>query len=269
MELFVATFTPFDDRGALDVAGVRRHVRWLAAGGVDGFAPTGTNGEFLYLSADERRAVHAATLEAAGGLPVIPCVWDPRPETMAALARHAAGAGARAVFAPPPLYHPVPEEALLRWYAGLRAAVSIPVFAYHHPRTHNPLTPALVERLLGPVGLDGMKDSSGEPDRVRALSARHPGRIFAGGDALLGKMDTLGHVGGHISGFANLYPALAAAVFRGGGDYEELLRRAAMIRSAGRTAAMKHKLGYGSRPPLDIFDPVATKRLPAPREVTA
>jgi len=266
MELIVANLTPFTPGGALDEVTLAAHARWLVEAGVDALAPAGTTGEFLYLSTAERRAAHrvvlSAALDAAADARVIPCVWDALPGRAAELARAAEAEGAAAVFLPPPLYHAVSEDDVLRWYAAVRDAVDIPVWAYHHPRTHNPLTPALLGRLFDEVGLEAVKDSSGDPERVRALAAAWPGRVRVGGDKLLGRLSELGPVAGHVSGMANLYPALGVAVARGGDD-SEWLRRVAVLKAGGGSSvpAMKRALGFGRRPP--IIDGAPGPGLPA------
>jgi 4-hydroxy-tetrahydrodipicolinate synthase len=251
MELIVATLTPFTAGGGLDLEALSAHARWLAAAGVSALAPAGTTGELLYLSTEERRAAHAATLAAAGGCAVIPCVWDPGFGRSAALARAAEADGAAAVFLPPPIYHRVSELDVLRWYGAVREAVSIPVWAYHHPATRNPLDAALLGRLFEEVGLDGMKDSSGDPERIRDLAGRWPGRIRIGGDPLLARMDTLGPVAGHVSGLANLLPGLARAVLDGA-DGGAWLAACAAVKAAGSSVpTMKRALGFGLRAPIE------------------
>ena len=146
--LIAATLTPFDGAGGLDLDRLQAHVRWMCARGVGGFGPTGTTGEFLYLSNDERAAVHRAVIDAAGDRPVVPCVWDGSPGGTVGLARAAERAGATAVFLPPPLYQPVCADAIRRWYGQVVDAVGIPVWAYHHPRTHNPLDEDLLDDLF-------------------------------------------------------------------------------------------------------------------------
>src|SRR6266511_1255596 len=59
-----AMVTPFDDDGALDVAGAVELARWLVAHGHDGLVLAGTTGEAPTLSDDEKvelwRAVRGA-----------------------------------------------------------------------------------------------------------------------------------------------------------------------------------------------------------------
>lgn len=264
--LWVANVTAFTPDGAVDTARIADHVRWMEAEGVQGFCPAGTTGGFLYLTHAERRSLHAAVIAAADQAATCPCVWDPVPARMAELARAAEAEGATAVFAPPPVYHKVGEEAVLRWYAGLRAAVDLPVYAYHHPDTHNPLSEALIARLLDTEGLDAVKDSSVDDDRVRRLAARWPGRVWVGGDGYLGRAPDLGPIAGHISGLANGWPAEARGyVDRPDSDRTWLATTRAGIKKAGGTAAsIRERLGLGHRAPLDRIDPEAARSLPRP-----
>ncbi|MFT5682256.1 MAG: 4-hydroxy-tetrahydrodipicolinate synthase [Myxococcota bacterium] len=252
LDLLVANVTPFTPDGRVDLPALTAHTAWMASCGVDGFAPTGTTGGFLYLSADEKRAIHRTVIEAASACRVCPCVWDPSLAVAVELARQAESDGAWAVFLPPPIYHVVRPEVTLRWYDRVRAAVSLPVLAYHHPSTLNPLTEGLIARLLSEVGLDGLKDSSGQPERIRSLSMRWPGKVWIGGDGFLGQAPTLGPIAGHISGLANGWPAEAIALRDGGGDADWLATTRAALKAGGGTAvSIQAALSLGHRLPLD------------------
>lgn len=262
-DLLVANVTPFTSDGRVDLDALAEHTRWMAGAGVDGFAPAGTTGGFLYLSLDEKRAVHRTVLAAAAGCRVCPCVWDARPEAVVALARAAEAEGAWAVFLPPPLYHVVQPDVIRRWYAMVRAAVDIPVLAYHHPRTLNPLEDDLLASLLDGLGLDGIKDSSGEPARIRRLAQRWPGRVWIGGDRFLGQAPALGPIAGHISGLANGWPAEASALRAGEGDRDWLMATIASLKNGGGTAvSIQAVLGLGHRLPLDGVSPAGLEALP-------
>lgn len=263
MQLWCATLTPFRD-GKVDLSRAREHVAWLRARGVDAFGPTGTTGEFLYLRPHERAELHRATIEAADGAPVMPCVFDPDPGIMVDLARRAEDRGAWGVFTPPPVYQPVHADDVVAWYARLVEAVRIPVYAYHHPRVHNPLDYPLLERLFD-AGVQGMKDSSGDVARVRFLAQCFPGRIVAGGDELLGQHRMLGPIGGHMSRLANLRPRLCRALLEGGtrarAEAEERDAVMEAIKLGGGLPAMKQALGMGCRPPVTWHDPAVLPRL--------
>ena len=273
MQLWCATLTPFRQGGSgpatVDLDHVRAHARWLLDRGVDALAPTGTTGEFLYLRPHERAEIHRATLEAADGAPVMPCVFDPDPGIMTDLARRAQDRGAWGVFSPPPIYQPVHADDIVAWYRRLVQSVQIPVYAYHHPRTHNPIDFPLLERLIE-MGIAGMKDSSGDARRVRLLAQVFPGKIICGGDELLGAAGRVGPVGGHMSGLCNLRPRLCRElVDNQGRPADKQARQAerdrviAAVAAAGRLPAMKHALGMGCRAPLTWFEPDAVAHVVA------
>lgn len=264
MQLWCATLTPFREgpsgHVSVDLERVRSHARWLLDRGVDALAPTGTTGEFLYLRPHERAEIHRATIEAAQGAPVMPCVFDPDPGIMVDLAWRAQDRGAFAVFSPPPVYQPVHADDIVAWYSRLVASVHIPVYAYHHPRTHNPLDFPLLERLVE-VGVAGMKDSSGDSRRVRFLAQVFPKRIICGGDELLGAGGLVGPVGGHMSGLCNIRPRLCRALVDNTGSLSDKAARAAerdaviaAVAAAGKLPAMKRALGMGCRAPLTWVD---------------
>jgi len=269
VQLWCATLTPFapppTGNATVDLDAVRRHARYLLDRGVTGLAPTGTTGEFLYLRPHERAEIHRVTLEEADGAPVMPCVFDPDPGIMVDLARRAQDRGATGVFTPPPIYQTVHAGDILAWYERLLAVLSIPVYAYHHPNTHNPIDFPLLERLVD-SGVAGMKDSSGDARRVRLLAQVFPNKIIVGGDALLGQGRMLGPIQGHMSGLANIRPRLCRQLVDGVGKpaqrkarQEERDQVRAAVAQAGKLTAMKFALGMGCRPPLAWVDEEAAK----------
>ena len=188
MQFLVATLTPFDSRGKVDLGRLRAHVLWLASVGVDGFLPTGTTGEFLYLSDREREAVHRTVLDAAGALPVYPCTWDPSPATTAYLSDAAREGGASGIILPPPLYYAVDDRVVVRWYTEVAGKARLPVLAYHHPgHIKTVISPSVYEQLRKSDVLAGMLDVSGDVFRLKRMAASDPGAIYAGNDAILGQ----------------------------------------------------------------------------------
>jgi dihydrodipicolinate synthase/N-acetylneuraminate lyase len=265
---FVATPTPFDARGKVDLGHLRAHVLWLVNCGVDGFVPTGSTGEFLYLSDREREAVHRTVLDAARGMPVYPCTWDPNPTTTRYLTDAAQAQGASGVLLPPPLYYRLDDHAVEAWYRSMAPASGLPVLAYHNPGSiPTPVTPDLYARLRNDGVLAGMKDSSGDIWRVQRLSDADPGAIFAGSDRVLAEAARVRFLGGFVSALGNLWPEFCLRVFKGREEQlgEALLDRVNQVRDAGGPRAIKAALGMGCRAPLIEPDPLRVGALP-PRE---
>ena len=253
MLYLVANLTPFDARGKVDLPRLRAHVLWLAAQGVDGFVPTGTTGEFLYLSDREREAVHHAVLDAAGASPVYPCTYDPSPSTCAWLTDAAREQGASGILMPPPLYYRVDDATVLRYYREIADRARLPVLAYHNPKhLQTAISPTLYGSLRKIDGLVGMKDSSGDIFRLRRLAAADPGSIWAGGDLILPEARGVPGLAGFISAAGNVWPSLCVRIWKKGEAQlgEALTERVSKLQEAGGLRAMKALLGMKGRMPL-------------------
>jgi dihydrodipicolinate synthase/N-acetylneuraminate lyase len=253
VQFLVATVTPFDGRGKVDLERLRAHVLWLASQGVDGFVPTGTTGEFLYLSDREREAIHRVVMDAAGALPVYPCTWDPSPSTMAFLSEAARDSGASGLLLPPPLYYAGDDRMIEAWYTGVAEKARIPILAYHHPgHIKATISPALYEKLRKNDVLAGLKDSSGDIFRLKRFGAQDPGAVYAGGDMILGAARNVPQLAGFISALGNVWPSLCLRLYRDGEQQLEsaVIERANRVRRAGGLRAMKALLRMGHRAPM-------------------
>ncbi len=267
MQFLVATVTPFDTRGRVDLARLRAHILWLLAQGVDGFVPTGTTGEFLYLTDREREAVHRTVLDTAPNAPVYPCTWDPSPTTTQYLTDAAREQGATAVMLPPPLYYPLEDEVVEGWYRRIHDATGFQILAYHNPK-HIPsgVSSDVYARLRADGVLVGMKDSSGDIFRLQRLCDSDPGTVFAGRDRILGEAAQLTNAAGFISSLGNVWPEFCLRVFKRRETQleEALLHRVTSVRRAGGIRALKKVLGMACRAPLVEPSDEAVSQLPSP-----
>lgn len=264
MHLYVETVTPFDARGRVDLGRLRAHVLWLAAQGVDGFVPTATAGEFLYLADREREAVHRTVLDAARGLPVYPFTWDPSPATTQYLTDAAREQGASGVALPPPLYHALPDAHVEDWYRRARETTNLPLLAWHDPsHLPSPIGEALYLRLRQEEVIHGLVDHSGDISRLRRLTTLDPGAVLAGDDALIARAGRLRGTGGFVSTLANAWPAYCIQLHRDGAEPDDgLADRVARVRRAGGPRAIKALLGMHCRVPLSAPSPEELEGLP-------
>jgi dihydrodipicolinate synthase/N-acetylneuraminate lyase len=202
-----AALTPLRDGGAaLDEHAFAPYVEFLAAGGLDGLLALGTTGEGILLSAAERRRAAELFIEAAEGrLQVaVHCGAQTTADT-AALADHAASAGADAVAVIGPPYFPLDDEALeTHFLAAARACAPLPFYLYEfRARAGYSIPPALVERLRGQAdNLVGIKVSN------RPLDAVEP-YLGLGLDVFVGAEELV--VAGLEQGAAGAVSGLAAA----------------------------------------------------------
>jgi 4-hydroxy-tetrahydrodipicolinate synthase len=132
----------------------------------------------------------------------------PSARQAAALTRAARDAGADAVLAlcPPRSNDPRPY-----YQAVAEAAGDLPALAYHFPQTTPPGIPL---EALPDLPVQGMKDSSGDPERLLAELEVFHQPLYVGAAMILLMAGSLG-VPGAILAVANVDPEHAIAAFAG------------------------------------------------------
>ena len=214
---FAAALTPLRDGGAeLDEAAFEPYVGFLADGGVDGILALGTTGEGILLDAGERRVALERFLAAAAGRLAVAahCGAQTTAET-AALAGHAAEAGADAVAVIAPPFFPLDERALEDHFAAAAAACApLPFYLYEFAaRSGYPVPLAVVERLRERASnLRGLKVSDKPWEAVEPYLADGLD-VFIGAEALVAR--GLAHgAAGAVSGLAAVFPERVAELVR-------------------------------------------------------
>jgi 4-hydroxy-tetrahydrodipicolinate synthase len=217
----VALATLFDEGGEVDAKATAAHAATLADLGVRAVVVAGSTGEAAALTAEERIALMTEVRRAVpAGVPVIAGTGAPSARQAAALTRDARDAGADAVLAlcPPRLPDPRPY-----YEAVAEAAGDLPALAYHFPQTSPPGIPL---EALGDLPIQGLKDSSADPERLLAELEALPRPLWVGAAVLLlmaGSLAAAGSAGGTGSGgvagailaVANVDPEHAIAAFAG------------------------------------------------------
>ena len=169
--VFAVSCTPFDAAGEVDERVLRRHVLWMLDEGVDGVIPTGSTGEFAFLSEDERRRVLAVTLEAAGGrVPVYAGAAACATRETVRHARHAEQAGADGVMIVSPYYGHLSQDELYHHFRAVSESIAIPVILYNNPgTTGSDVLAETVARLAELRNIVAVKESTGEMQRVNEI----------------------------------------------------------------------------------------------------
>jgi len=263
-----AALTPLrDDGAALDEEAFRPYAEFLAGAGLDGTLALGTTGEGILLSAAERRRAGELFLE--GPLPVIVhCGAQTTAET-AALAEHAAGAGAAGVAVISPPYFALDDEALLgHLSAAARAAGEVPFYVYEFKARSGYAVPIpVIERLREQApNFAGLKVSDKPFDAVEPYLLEGLD-VFVGAEELVLKGIERGAVG-TVSGLGSVFPERVVALVRDGdGDLGAV--RAAMDRFPFQAAA-KYVLGRRGVPVReDVRAPLRRLRDDEKRELDA
>ena len=214
-----ALLTPFDRDGAVDRDALRAHVGWLIEHGVDGLMPCGTTGETALLAdAEVVDVVETVVAAADDRVPVIAHVGRPGTQPTIELGRAALRAGAAAVSAVVPYYHPLePAQVLDHYRAVMDALGAERVLAYCIPSHSNNDLDAEGLATLAREGLAGFKDSTMDGARhdayVEALEAtgRDDFLLLVGLGALLVRSLRVGSAGA-VLGIANLRPELCVRI---------------------------------------------------------
>ena len=160
-----ALITPFtDDGSAPDLEALRTLVERCIDGGVSGVVSTGSTGEFMTLTSDERREVTEAVVGAAAGrVPAIAGTGALSTAETIALSVHAEAAGAAAVMIVPPFYTPLLWEELVAHFAAVADRISIPIMYYNLPSaTGITLTAERLAELKRVAGVTAFKDTGGD-----------------------------------------------------------------------------------------------------------
>jgi len=205
----VALATLFDDDGEVDAKATAGLAATLADLGVRGVVVAGSTGEASALTAGERVALLTETRRAVpSGVPVIAGTGGASARQAAALTRDAREAGADAVLAlcPPRNNDPRPY-----YDAVAKAAGGLPALAYHFPQTAPPGIPV---EALPDLPVQGMKDSSGDPERLLSELEVFDRPLYVGAAMLVLLAGSLS-IAGAILAVANADPEHAIAAFAG------------------------------------------------------
>lgn len=213
----VALVTLFDPDGEVDVDATATHAVRLVDAGVRAVVVAGSTGEAAALDADERVALVSGVRAAVdGAVPVLAGTGAPSARQAVELTRRSreAGADGHLVLSPPRVADPGGYYREVVAVAG-----AVPVLAYHFPAVS---PPGIALDLLPGLGVDGIKDSSGDPERLLTEVTMDAGAVYTGASALLVQAGAVGCTGA-ILALANLEPERCTEAFAGDGDAQRAL----------------------------------------------
>jgi 4-hydroxy-tetrahydrodipicolinate synthase len=205
----VALATLFDEAGEADAKATAGHAATLVELGVRAVVVAGSTGEAAALTSEERLDLLSEVRRAVGAeVPVVAGTGAPSARQAAVLTRAARDAGADAVLAlcPPRTTDPRPY-----YDAVAEAAGDLPALAYHFPQTS---PPGIALDHLPDLPVQGMKDSSGDPERLLAELEVFDGWLYVGAAPILLMAGSLG-IAGAVLAVANVDPEHAIAAFAG------------------------------------------------------
>jgi dihydrodipicolinate synthase/N-acetylneuraminate lyase len=233
-----AALTPLRAGGTeLDDDALQPYLVFLKDAGIEGVLLLGTTGEGILLSFSERK--RAISNAAGGPLPVLAHCGAQSTADTAALAAHAAEAGAEAVAVIAPPYFQLDDDALLAHFvAAARACAPLPFYVYELEKASGYAIPvSVVERLREAVdNVAGMKVSDAPFTKV-APYLLDGLDVFVGAEALIGEGLAAGAAGA-VSGLASAFPEVVVEAVRTGDSTAAGALRAVVDRYP-RHAALK------------------------------
>jgi len=273
--IWCASVTPLHPDLSIDIGRLETHLLRLFGEGCDGIALFGSTGEGNSFTVAERadcvrrladRGLPMARILVGAGACAVPDAL-----ALADVARDAAAAGL--MMHPPFYYRAVSDDGLFafmeRFVAGLGER-PVRVILYHFPGLVGVgYSEELIARLYAfrPDVFAGLKDSSGDVDRMAAIAQANPGfSVLAGNERLLLGLLQRGGAG-CLTATTNLTAPLARKVYidRDPVDQERLTARRRALETAPFIPGLKRLLAdrdgdpgwLAVRPPLE----------PAPQDV--
>lgn len=184
----VALVTPMDEDGSLDYESLNRLVESHIKQGSNAIVAMGTTGESATLNEKEHCEVIRRVVEMVRGrVPVIAGTGANSTTEAIDLTRCAMESGADACLLVSPYYNKPTQEGLFLHHKAVAEAVPIPQILYNVPgRTACDMLPETVDRLSYISNIVGIKEATGNLQRVREVLARCGDRLdlYSGDDAM-------------------------------------------------------------------------------------
>ena len=196
--------------------------------GLKGLVAMGSNGEYVYLSAEEKRTFVAKVVELTPDhMQVIAGTGCESTKETIDLTRDCADIGAHAALVVSPHYYSgrMNESALHAYFTTVADHSPIPILLYNVPKfTHINMTAGLVAQLSRHPNIAGIKDSTGnviQLGEIANLVSADFNLLVGTAGALFGAL-TLGCVGGVLA-LANVAPQICVRIYQlvQEGNFEE------------------------------------------------
>ena len=215
--IFPPITTPFVD-GNLAYDQLAFNIKKWSKTGLKGLVVMGSNGEYVYLSADEKRKLVAKAVELTPKhMSVIAGTGCESTKETIELTRDCAELGAHAALVVTPHYYGgrMNETALLDYYTAVADHSPIPILLYNVPKfTHINMSAGLVAELSGHLNIVGIKDSTGNVIQLGEFAnyVSDDFNLLVGtAGALFGAL-ALGCVGGVLA-LANVAPLQCVKIY--------------------------------------------------------
>jgi N-acetylneuraminate lyase len=163
--VFPAFYACYDEKGDISRERTSKLAEFYCNLGIPGLYVTGSSGECMFHTVEERKTSLEAVMEAVGKkMTIIAHIAAPATRDSVTLARHAEKLGVDAIAMVPGVYYGLSEPVVKKyWCDVLEATDGVPMFIYNIPGTTNGfnLPTGLFVEMLKTGRVAGVKNSSG------------------------------------------------------------------------------------------------------------
>ena len=225
----VALVTPMDENGEIDFLALEKLIKFHISSGTAAIVSVGTTGESSTLAVEDHINVVMKTLEfSEGKIDVIAGNGANSTAEAIILSKRLAGTGIKAGLNVTPYYNKPSQEGLYQHFKAIAESCDLPQILYNVPgRTAVDLLPETVARLAKLPNIIGIKDATGDLNRLTELQAVVPSSFaLYSGDDWTGCQFLLNGGHGVISVSNNIAPVEMAKMceFALAGNADEALK---------------------------------------------
>lgn len=209
--IVAALVTPFSKDGSVNYGELKKLVRFLIGGGIDGFYVDGSSAETFLLTEKERKRILETVIEENNGEKFIIChVGSISTDAAVDFARHAESAGADAISAISPFYYKFSKEEIIRYYKDIMKSSALPMFLYNFPAFSGfSLTEDVLDELKTCGNLAGVKYTSSDYYLMERMKTKNPDLVIWNG---FDEMLLAGLMMGADGGIGSTYNCMAPLI---------------------------------------------------------
>jgi 4-hydroxy-tetrahydrodipicolinate synthase len=204
----VALVTPMHLDGGIDYQAFQELITWHIEQGTKGLVINGTTGESPTVTAEEKyKLLEIAAATNQGRISLIAGTGSNDTAASIVMTKQAAALGVDACLVVVPYYNRPSQAGLYAHFAAIAAASTVPIILYSVPkRTVADLELETIIQLAKLPNIIGIKDASGNLERLKSLKQRCSSLLYYSGDdaSSCAFMQAGGH--GVISVIANILP---------------------------------------------------------------
>lgn len=167
----VALVTPMDNHGGVDFETLEKLVEFHINAGTNAIVSVGTTGESATLSIEENVKVIEKTVELAKGrIPVIAGTGANATSEAIVMTKLLRDSGVAGCLSVVPYYNKPTQEGMYQHFKAIAECTDLPQILYNVPgRTGSDMKPETVARLAQIKNIVGIKEATGEVDRVTEI----------------------------------------------------------------------------------------------------